>query len=574
MHVSPLGDSAAYAELGTRVDGNVFRRITAASHALDSHPIPGMIEYVPGLTGIAVHYDPAACSFEEIRAGLDALLSDDAAGPGPPPRSVDIPVCYDEEAGPDLDAVARHAGVSADEVVRLHAGGRYVVHMLGFVPGFPYLGGLPARLVMPRRATPRTSVPAGSVGIAGDLTGVYPFETPGGWQLVGRTPLRLFDPSADPPALLRPGDEVRFRVISRAAFEEALARGQPSMRGPDVPEPVGHNRIAVLTPGVLTTVQDHGRPGYQRYGVGVGGAMDRFSLAVANALVGNPANAAALEITLVGPALRFAGDTLITICGADLSPTVDGHPVPAWRPVLVRAGGTLRFGQCVSGCRACLAVAGGLTVPPVLGSRSTNLRAGFGGVAGRALRAGDTLVAGRPSPAAERVALALASASGAVPATAWSLVASSLPVYHAHADLRVVPDPQITHLPPASRATLFGQTWRISSRSDRMGYRLQGSPVDAVRPAEPASEPVVAGTVQLPPDGLPILLLADRQTTGGYLRAVHVSTADLAAAAQLKAGDTVRFREVTLETARMLHLARLRELARVLAGIRHELDRA
>lgn len=211
MHIHPLGDRALIIDIEGAIDAETLARIRAIVAQLDRAGIPGVTDIVPGYTSVAVHYEPSISSAVAMHAAVtDALRSAAPADPNAGVRSVDIPVAYGGEGGPDLDTVAAQCGLSPEEVIALHAGATYTVHMIGFVPGFPYLGGLDARLATPRRATPRTAVPAGSVGIGGAQTGVYPIASPGGWHLIGRTAARLFDASRDTPALLRLGDRVRF----------------------------------------------------------------------------------------------------------------------------------------------------------------------------------------------------------------------------------------------------------------------------------------------------------------------------------------------------------------------------
>ncbi len=221
MLLHPLGDRAVVIRLGESISESVHRRVRAACARLEERVIPGMVEYVPAFASVTVHYDPVAAAgagagqpYHRVADAIRAALADLDGGEAPAARLVEIPVCYGGELGPDLEQLAREHGMGVEEVVRIHAGADYLVHMLGFAPGFPYLGGLPERIATPRRATPRARVPAGSVGIGGDQTGVYPIESPGGWHLIGRTPLPLFSPSAEPPTLLRMGDRVRFRSIS------------------------------------------------------------------------------------------------------------------------------------------------------------------------------------------------------------------------------------------------------------------------------------------------------------------------------------------------------------------------
>ncbi|HEX9108614.1 MAG TPA: 5-oxoprolinase subunit PxpB [Longimicrobiales bacterium] len=220
MRIEPLGDGGALVRFGDRIDEAAERLVRAACAVLDADPVPGSIELVPAFTSVAVFYDPArvgtATPYARVAAALEQRLAGLGVTDAPPGRMLEIPVRYGGEAGPDLEAVAQHAGLDAQEVVRLHSAGDYLVHMVGFAPGFPYLGGLDERLHCPRRAVPRTLVPAGSVGIGGSQTGVYPLESPGGWQIIGRTPLALFDPAREPAALLRPGDRVRFLPLEDA----------------------------------------------------------------------------------------------------------------------------------------------------------------------------------------------------------------------------------------------------------------------------------------------------------------------------------------------------------------------
>lgn len=327
--------------------------------------------------------------------------------------------------------------------------------------------------------------------------------------------------------------------------------------------------IRVLAPGLLTTVQDLGRMGYQHLGVPVSGAMDPFALRVANLLVGNDTGNAALEITLAGPTLRFdTEDALLALAGADLGALLDDRwPVPPWRPVRARCGTTLSFRGGESGCRAYLAVAGGLAVPPVLGSRSTFVRAALGGVEGRALRAGDVLPLGAPPPLSQRIAARIRHGDAPAAVTRWGAAHSFRPAYSAAPTVRLLAGSHTNLLTPDARALLHEAEFTVSPRSDRMGYRLAGPRLELAAPVEVLSEAVAFGTVQLPPDGQPIVLMADRQPTGGYPRIGEVASVDLPLLAQLRPGDALRFQPVTLAEAHRLHRARERDLELLRAAI-------
>ncbi|MCA1659131.1 MAG: 5-oxoprolinase subunit PxpB [Verrucomicrobiaceae bacterium] len=218
MEIIPLGDSALLVRTQDRAVPDLLQCLSAAM-------IPGLVELVPASSSIGVFYDSAQTAFEEVRQQLQVVLSSGAsAEQRKPGRMTDIPVCYDAAFAIDLAEVARHTGLTPAEVVQRHSGANYFVSCVGFTPGFPYLSGMPVALATPRRATPRKEVPAGSVAIGGAQTGIYPQVSPGGWNVIGRTPLRLFNLAQDPPALLRAGDRVRFRAITRAEFDAASSR--------------------------------------------------------------------------------------------------------------------------------------------------------------------------------------------------------------------------------------------------------------------------------------------------------------------------------------------------------------
>ena len=321
--------------------------------------------------------------------------------------------------------------------------------------------------------------------------------------------------------------------------------------------------ISVHHPGALTTVQDLGRTGQRRHGVVVGGAADSFALRIANLLVGNTEDAAGLEATLTGPTLAFGGEMHLAICGARLGPSIDGIAVPEWRAIHVRGGSILTFGGLVSGLRAYIAVSGGIDAPLVMGSRGTYLRAGVGGHEGRALRRGDVLHVGR-SPSRAPVA----TAESGVSVAGWSVSRAEFPQYSDEPVLRVTRGAQHDWFDVSSLDAFFHGRFTVTTQSDRMGVRLTGPSLTLREPRELISEAVCPGTVQVTPDGGSIVLLADCQTTGGYPKIAQIITVDLPVMAQVKPGGVVQFREVPLETAQSLHLARELEMDKIKSGIR------
>jgi biotin-dependent carboxylase-like uncharacterized protein len=299
------------------------------------------------------------------------------------------------------------------------------------------------------------------------------------------------------------------------------------------------NTIQVLRPGLLTTVQDRGRFGYQKFGVPVSGAMDEIALRVANLLVGNPQGAAALEVMALGPQLRFLADAVVALTGAEVEVDLDGRPVSWYKSFRIRARQVLDIRSCTHGLRAYLAVAGGIDVPVLLGSRSTCLVANFGGFRGRALATGDVLAVGPPS------APLLDLVEREVP-DGWR------PRHAAPVTLRVVMGPQDDAFTEEGRRTFLVSTYRVSPHADRMGYRLDGPVIAHKGSADILSDWVPLGGVQVPGDGKPIILLADRQTTGGYPKIATVIKPDISLVAQRRPGDTLAFQAVSVVEAQAI----------------------
>jgi len=316
------------------------------------------------------------------------------------------------------------------------------------------------------------------------------------------------------------------------------------------------NMIEVATPGMLTTVQDLGRHGYRSSGVGPGGAVDTLSHRVANLLVGNPADAAALEITLFGPRIGFPTSAWVAMTGATVGAvvvTADGRstPVPAWHPIWVPDGATLICGPCAPhGCRSSLAVAGGLDVPLLLGGRGTDLRSGFGGYQGRALRAGDQIAVGAAlrKPPADRHLAVVDPRTVPPELTPWP---NGSPANGAAPPpIRVLRGPEFDAFPTASHEALFNTPFVVTPDSDRSGCRLSGTAL--APPTMTLSEVVVAGTIQVPPSGQPIVLAADHPVTGGYPRIAVVATIDLPRIAQAFLGAPLSFIEIGHDEAQRL----------------------
>lgn len=539
------GASAFVVEFGDRISLELSARSAALADLLAEDPFDGYLESLPSYRSVLVLHDPAA---DPAAIREHALrLARRAAARSPAPRTRhEIPCVFD---GEDLPELAARAGLAAADVVRLHTKRDYRVLSLGFVPGFPYMGLADPRLDIPRRPVPRVRVPAGSLITARRQLGMYPFEAPTGWSVLGRVdPGMLWDLSRDPPTRCRAGDLVRFRPV--AELPQAEVRTPPPARaGPDA-RPV----LEVEKGGLLTTVQDLGRFGYLHLAVPRSGASDPVSLRLANRVVGNPDGAAGLEIALVGPVLRFRRRALFALGGSDLRAVLDLPGRPPWRVPLATAvrapkGAVLRFVGPPTGLRTYFVVAGGIEVPQVLGSRSTYQLASFGGLEGRALRRGDLLHAG-PEPEGAKEHRFLPEAVSP-PASAFLRLRMSL-------------GPQEDAFTPRSLEELPDLGFTVSGDSNRMGVRLEGPRLTHVPGGhEIVSDASPPGAVQVPASGQPIVMGPEQGATGGYPKLGAVVAPDLARLAHALPGSEVAFEIVPEEEARRITLTELRRLAPV-----------
>jgi KipI family sensor histidine kinase inhibitor len=547
----PAGDAAVLIELESQADPSAAARLAAV---IGAAALPRVIDVVPGARTVLVTVEPG--SWDTGRLGRELLALGEPTGDEAPRADLlEIPVRYD---GEDLADVAAVTGLSVPEVIARHQAGEYEVGWLGFAPGFGYLTGLHHDLAaVPRLDTPRTAVPAGSVAIAGGLAAVYPARSPGGWRLLGRTSVRMWDQDRDPPALLTPGLRVRFRAVDDppAASRrptEAPGTSPATLAAANKNRPPGPaDRAAVVVqPGPLTTFQDRGRPGLAHLGVPGSGAADRPSFERANALVGNGGSAAGLETTLGRLALEFDCDAVVAVTGAPVpvrivTPDGAAREEPCGQALAVPAGSALRLGSPRHGLRSYVAVAGGFMPPAVLGSRSADTLSTLGP---RPLQAGDWLPLGPPSAGAsppyagaERTPAGVADrADGPLPAPGGraDVAGGGQPA----AELTIIAGPRDDWFTASALETLGQATYHVTAASNRTGLRLSGPPLRRRQPAELPSEGVALGSLQITHDGQPVLLLADHPTTGGYPVIAVVAAADIGQAAQLRPGQPIRFR--------------------------------
>ena len=503
--------------------------------SLQRHPPHGVEELVPAARTILVEYRASATRAETLVQDIAARSLTQGAE-----RSdtlIEIPVHYN---GEDLAEVAQILGITADEVVQRHTGSEYTVAFTGFAPGFAYLSGGHPSLNVPRRSTPRTRLPAGSVGLAGTFSGVYPQASPGGWQIIGTTPVAMWDITRAQPALLQPGYRVRF--VDIATKNIAASAYSESAGGQKDPKPsgrtqhhlaAGHTALQVRATGLLTVFQDLGRHGQARQGVSASGAMDQAALKAANRLVGNASNAAALETVGGGLQLRSVGDNVVAVTGADAVltlTTADGQrwSVPRYEPVALADGDMLAVGQPTAGARCYVAVRGGFAEAPVMGSCAT-----------------DTLAHVGPAPVAVGDWLAVQPAPATSVVAAPELPPADLPTLEQEVVLDVVMGPRTDWFTPEAIARFAAQRWQVPPQSNRVGLRLAGEvPLDRAITGELPSEGTALGALQVPPSGQPVLFLADHPLTGGYPVIGCVAPYHLDRAGQIPVGAWLRFNPI------------------------------
>ena len=502
--------------------------------SLQREPLAGIDEVVPAARTLLIHFRPAVQSIAGIAQALSTRdVSGQSARGG---TLIEIPVHYD---GEDLAEVAQLLGITPEEVVRRHTGSEYTVAFTGFAPGFGYLTGGHPSFNVPRRATPRTRIPAGAVGLAGTFSGVYPQASPGGWQIIGTTPLAMWDldrTAPAQPALLQPGFRVRFVDIATlsGAAHAVLTRssGQNNTKTSAKAAPTGP-ALVVAAAGLQTLFQDLGRHGQAGQGVSASGAMDQGACRTANRLVGNPSDTACLETVNGGLRLRSRGDTVVAVTGADApltftSATGARWSVPRYQAVALADGDELTIGEPTAGTRSYVAARGGFDIPAVLGSCSTDTLAHVGPPA---VAAGDVLAL-RPTT------------QGAIVAADQS-APTDLPCVHEDVVLDVVLGPRTDWFTPEAVALLASQRWRVTPQSNRVGLRLAGDvPLARAITHELPSEGTPTGAIQVPASGQPVLFLADHPLTGGYPVIACVAPHHLDRAGQIPVNAWVRFNPI------------------------------
>ena len=542
IRMLPVGDAAVLVELAD------LAQTLALFDAVGREPLPGVNELVPAARTLLVRFDPRATSIENLTTEIARRMSvataegsdADVTTSTPHPDLIEIPVLYD---GEDLAEVAHVTGLTPAEVIRRHGERDFTVAFTGFAPGFAYLVGGDPSLRVPRRATARTSIPAGSVGLAGEFSGIYPRRSPGGWQLIGRTTAAMWDERRDEPALLRPGMRVRFVEVDAAEHAAAVspASAPSTISTPTTNRPTPpHSAIEILDAGLLLTVQDDGRPGNAIRGVSPSGAMDHASLHRANREAGNRPGAAAFELAGATIILRALAPLTLATSGSigavsvtrenreerDEQEERTERTVAPGTAFAADRGDEIRVTpDAAAGVYGYLALRGGLGGSPVLGSVATDTLSTLGSPrprVGDRFELGDDAIGPTDSE----------SAPPLPPAGSGSVT-----------DIPIVLGPREDSFTPAGVSALLDQDWQVTARSDRIGIRLLGAiALERTSPEELQSEGTIAGAIQVPLDGQPVVFMADHPVTGGYPVIAVVRRDALDTIAQIPAGARIRFR--------------------------------
>lgn len=534
MRFLPASDTALMVEL----DG--LAQTMALYRIVREQPITGVEELVPAARTLLVHYRPAAVTLQTLMSALRQRASsataamqhrDMATG-----RVVEVPVRY---IGEDLPEVAEMLGISVQEVIARHTERPYLAAFAGFAPGFVYLAEGHPSFQIPRRKSPRTRVPAGSVALAGDFSAVYPSDSPGGWQLIGVTDIPMWDLDRAEPAYIQPGFRVQFRDAAQTPVHISLPSRPTSVRGGDEAQAAKPDTeraaIEFIATGLQTIVQDAGRHGLSSLGISPSGALDITSMRQANRLTGNPVHTPVLENLLGGLQLRCHGPVVLAVTGAEAALVLraaDGRvwPAPLNQAVALDDGDTLSIGRPAAGVRCYVAARGGWDVEPVLGSCATDTLARIGPAAPQA---GRRLGVGYSVPREQLQAVQLPDPD---------MPAPLLPRPGELVTLDVVLGPRSDWFTAEALDAFATQEWLVTPQSNRIGIRLHGeSPLIRCRHDELPSEGTVTGAIQVPISGQPVLFLADHPLTGGYPVVAAVASHHLYLAAQLPVGCRLRF---------------------------------
>lgn len=533
MRFLPASDKALLLELDD------LAQTMALYRHMSAQQLPGVSELVPAARTLLVHYEPHVISTASLVALLRAQAAESERQQGAQQslgRLVEIPVHYN---GEDLPDVAELLGITVAQVIERHTAQPYDAAFAGFAPGFVYLSG-GANFQVPRRQSPRTKVPAGSVALGGNFSAVYPSASPGGWQLLGTTEVPMWDLQRAEPALVQPGFRVQFVDAARHAVQVLLpakaSTQEQSQTTTAASQSPASTSISFLSVGLQTLVQDEGRKGMAGLGISSSGALDVAAMHEANRVVGNPPDTSVLENVLGLLRMRSHGATTVAVTGAQATLSLHSANGAVWDvathvPIALNDGDVLQLHAPTAGARSYIAVRGGWEVQPVLGSTSTDTLAQVGP---QPLQSGQRIAVGGAVAATQLGAVVLDSQPRANLPRAGELV-----------ELDVVLGPRTDWFTPAALESFVTQEWLVTPQSNRVGVRLEGTkPLERAHRDELPSEGTVAGAIQVPINGQPVLFLADHPLTGGYPVVAAVAGYHLGLAAQIPVGCRIRFNVV------------------------------
>lgn len=541
-HIYPLGETAATIAFEAVIDEALNDTITALYQHLVGKKIVGVKDIIPSYHTITLVFDIAILKqknigFKGIVSLIEAAIVTCDWQVNSYQNIIQIPVCYDVSLGLDLDELATLKSLSIQEVIKLHTATIYRIYAIGFLPGFTYMGKVNEMIATPRKQTPRTNVARGSVGIAGEQTGIYPLNSLGGWNIIGQTPLQLFNANREEPVFVKMGDFVQFVPIGMDEF----CRLKIDQKSQEKCTQNQGNGIKILKQGLADSVQDLGRYGYQHLGINPTGAMDIAAAQIANFLVGNSSNEAVIELHFPTSIFQFQTDAIIALSGANFTATINDINVPINTPIIVAKDAILRFIKLATGVRCYLAVAGGYHIKPWLNSCSTNLKANVGGYYGRLLQKDDMIEFEKQPDFSNQLQ------KYTCVVLPWHVDVANF--YKTDNTIHILSGNEQPFLCGASKEILLNTRFVITNKSDRMGYRLHGLPMQLLQPLSLISTAVTKGTIQLLPDGELIILMADHQTIGGYPRVGHVAQKDMPTLAQIQVHQPIKFQLITHQYA-------------------------
>ena len=560
MHCTLIGDHSILIDFSKSSDA--LKDIHELSKLLLSNKPLWAAEIVPGLDSLVIqlqytHESPKLTrqqAFAELEK-IQQQLAKQKRGSTYPAKIHRIQVCYHPDVALDLHAIAKACQLSIEETIQLHKKNLYTADILGFMPGFAYFSGLNPKLGLPRLSSPRPAVPKGSVAIAELQTAIYPRTTPGGWNLIGRSPNQMFDIQNQPPGLFMAGDQMQIEEIT---LDEFYIQDQKNVHQEIIHTLDETNQgasIEVLQSGTFSTIQDKPRSGLSHWAVGPGGACDLSSLHLANALVGNPLEMAAIEMTSSGPSLLFHQATCVAWVGAHCDGIVDGRRIPGNRPVWLAQGSTLKFSPLNPGFRALLAIGGGLQLPRILGCSGSHISADIGP---KRLEKGQILSLINPQSPLQSPFLKSLFKEDALPSFAKWHIKSPFTPLETITPIYCLAGPHLSFLSIQERELFWSTIWTVSNQSNRMGLRLKSDfKVKKGLPNIP-SQAITFGTVQFPPSHEPIVMLAEHQTTGGYPRLAEVIHSNFIKLAQVKPGSKIQLIPVDIEEADRLNAEALK----------------